>query len=99
MGNEEDLVRLVIILYEGAKTRVRVDCELSEEFEVKVVMQQGSVLSPFLSALMVDVVIVFTIDGALSEFLYADDLILMNEAIKGLRNEFIKWKKAFDSKG
>ena len=34
-------------LYEGAKTRVRVDFELSEEFEVKVGMHQGPVLSPF----------------------------------------------------
>ena len=34
-------------LYEGAKTRVRVDSELSEEFEVKVGIHHGSVLSPF----------------------------------------------------
>ena len=37
------------------RDRVRVDCELSEEFEVKVGMLQGSVLSPFLFALVVDV--------------------------------------------
>ena len=36
-------------LYEGARTRVRVDSDLSEEFEVKVGMHQGSVLSPFLA--------------------------------------------------
>ena len=30
------LVRSVMSLYEGAKTRVRVDSELSEEFEVIV---------------------------------------------------------------
>ena len=33
-----------------AKIRVRVDSELSEELEVKVGINQGSVLSPFLSA-------------------------------------------------
>ena len=32
----EFLVRSVMSLYGGAKTRVRVDFELSEEFEVKV---------------------------------------------------------------
>ena len=37
-------------LYEGTKTRVRVDSELSEEFEAKVGMHQGSVLPPFLFA-------------------------------------------------
>ena len=46
----------VMSLYEGAKTRVRVDSELSEEFEVKVGMHQGSVLSPFLFAVVIDVV-------------------------------------------
>ena len=43
-------------LYEGAKTRVRVDSELLEELEVKVGMHQGSVLSPFLFTVVVDVV-------------------------------------------
>ena len=42
-GIREGLVRSVMSLYEGAKTRVRVDSELSEEFEVKVGMHQGSV--------------------------------------------------------
>ena len=46
-GIPEVLVKSVISCYEGAKTRVRVDSELSEEFEVKVGMHQGSVLSPF----------------------------------------------------
>ena len=32
----EVLVRSVMSLYEGAKTRVRVDSEMSEEFQVKV---------------------------------------------------------------
>ena len=47
-GMPEVLVRSVKSLYEGAKTMVRVDSELSEEFEAKVGMLQRSVLSPFL---------------------------------------------------
>ena len=54
-GILEALVRSVS-LYEGAKTRVRVDSEMSEELEVKAWMHQGSVLSPFLLAVVVDVV-------------------------------------------
>ena len=46
-------------LYEGAKSRVRVDSELSEEFVVNVGMHRGSVLSPFLFAVVVDVVTEF----------------------------------------
>ena len=55
-GIPDVLVRPVMSLYEGAKTSVRVDSKLSEEFEVKVGMYQGSVLSLFLFALVVDVV-------------------------------------------
>ena len=84
-------------LYVGAKTRVRVDSELSEQFEVKVGMHQGSVLSPFLFALVVDVVTEFAREGALSELLYADDLVMMSETIERLRNKFMKWKEAFES--
>ena len=34
-------------LYHGAKSRVRVDCELSEKFQAKVGMHRGSELSSF----------------------------------------------------
>ena len=52
MGKEEERYtrgngeRAVLSLYVGAKIRVRVGLELSEEFEVKVGVHQGSVLSP-----------------------------------------------------
>ena len=58
-GIPEVVVRSVMSMYEGAKTRVSVDSELSEEFEVKVGIHQGSVLSPFHFALVVDVVTEF----------------------------------------
>ena len=78
-GIPEVLVRSVMSLYEGAMTRVIVDSELSEEFEVKVGMLQGSVMSSFLFAAMVDVITEFAREGALSELLYGDELILMSE--------------------
>ena len=73
--------------------------ELSEEFEVKVGMHQGFVLLPFLFALMVNVVTEFVRDGALSELLYADDLVPISESIEGLSDKFLYWKEAFESKG
>ena len=43
-GMPEVWVRSVMSLYEGARTRVRVDSELLVEFQVKVWMHQVSVL-------------------------------------------------------
>ena len=81
----EVLIRSVMSLFEGAFTRVRVSSELSEEFEVKVGMYRESVLSPFLFAVVADVVTEFIRDGALSELLCADDIVLMSETIEGFR--------------
>ena len=49
------------------------DCELSVEFKVEVRMQR-SVLSPFLFAVVVDVVTLVTRECVLGVLLYADDL-------------------------
>ena len=82
-------------LHERVKTRVRVDCELSEEFEIVDGMHKGSVQSPFPFAVVTE----FARDGALYMLLYGDDLILIRETIKGLGNEFLEWKEAFESMG
>ena len=84
-GIPEVLIRSVMSLYEGAKTRVRVDSELSEEFEVKVEMHQGSVLSPFPLTVVVDIVTDLARKVVLRWLQYADDLIQMSDTIAGLR--------------
>ena len=63
-------------------------------------MHQGSALSSFLIAVVVDVVTEFARKDVLSELQYADDdLVLMSETIVGLRNKFYRWKEASESKG
>ena len=62
-------------------------------------MYKRSVLSPFLFAVIVDVVTEFVREGVLSEMLYADDVVLMSETIVGLWNTLLKLKEAFESKG
>ena len=41
----------------------------------------------------------FALDCTLSEFLHADDLVLISWAVEGFRDVFLKWKEAFVSKG
>ena len=47
---------------------------------------------------MVDIVTEFGREDALSGLLYADRLVLIREAIKGLKYKFFKWKEAFGRK-
>ena len=94
MGNEEERNSNSITLIsdesnDGAKTRFRVDSMFSEEFEVKVWMHQGSFLSTFLFAVVVDLVTEFVRECVLSEVLYDDDFVLISETIEGLRNRFL----------
>ena len=55
-GIPEALVAAVMSLYKGVETRVKVGTHLSEEFAVNIGVHQGSVLSPLLFAIVVDVV-------------------------------------------
>ena len=49
--------------------------------------------------MVVDVVTELAREGVLSELLYADDLILMNDTFYGHRDNLLRRKEAFDSKG
>ena len=55
-GLPKVIVRAVMSLNCGAKTKVRVGSELSEEFLVELVVHQESALSPLLFAIVVDVI-------------------------------------------
>ena len=77
-GIPQDLVRLVMSLKLESKKRVNVHSVFSKKIDVKVRMHQASVLLPFLFAFVEDVVTVLTREGALSELLHADDLVLIN---------------------
>ena len=57
-GIPKVILRALTSLYEGARTRVRVGLELSKEFEEKVRVDQGSMLSPLVFAIVVNVVTV-----------------------------------------
>ena len=100
-GLSEIIVWAVMSLYDGAKTRVRVRSAYSEEFEVhvKVGVHQGSVLSPLLFAIVVDVITENARRGVVNELLYADDLVIMRENMEDLKERFWNWKNALESKG
>ena len=83
----------------GAKTKVRVGYELPETFSVQVGINQGSVLSPLLFAIAVDVITKNAREGLMNKIFYADELVLMSENIENLREKFLKWKEALESNG
>ena len=71
----------------------------SEEFEVNVGVHQGSVLSPLLFVIVVDVITENATRGVVNELLYADDLVIMSEDMEDLKERFWNCKDALESKG
>ena len=98
-GLSKVMVWAVISLYDGAKTTVRVGSAYSDEFEVQVGVDQGSVLSPLLFAIVVGVITENARRDVVNELLYADDLVIMSEDIEDLKERFWNWKDALESKG
>ena len=86
-------------MYEKARTTVRTKQGSSEEFEVKVGVHQGSVLSPLLFVAVMEVVTRKVREGLLWELLYADDLVLVAQSIEKLREKVQQWKACMESKG
>ena len=78
-------VRAVMRLYEGARAKIKVGTGMSEAFDVRVGVHQGSVLSPFLFVVVMDVVCGHVMESLLFEILYADDLVLLSETIEELQ--------------
>ena len=72
--------------------------ESSEEFLVQVDVHQGSVLLPLLFAIAVNVISKNAREELMNEILYADALVLMSESRENLKEKFLKWKEAFESK-
>ena len=65
---------------------------------MKVGAHQVAAFSPLRFAIVVDVITESVKNGLMSE-MYADDLVLTSETMKGLREKFWKWKEVFESKG
>ena len=68
-------------------------------FKVKVGVHQGSVLSPLLFIIVVDVLSREAREGLPWEVLFADDLALMAESEQGLMVKLRAWRTAMERKG
>ena len=56
-GVDETYVRIVKDMYEGVTTKIKTRTGVSDSFEVKIGVHQGSALSPYLFILVVDVLL------------------------------------------
>ena len=96
---EEWIVRLVQGMYANVRSHVRVVEGYSEEFEVKVGVHQGSVLSLLLSIIVLEALSREFRSGVPWEDLYADNLVIMADSLEECVRRPLTWKEAMEKKG
>ena len=86
-------------MYANAQSHVRVGEGYSEEFEVKVGVHQGSVLSPLLFIIVLEAISRVFHSGVPWEDLYADHLVIIAESLEKCVRRLLTWKEAWRRKG
>ena len=92
-------MRFVQAMYNNTRSRIRVNNTYSDEFGVKVGVNQGSVLSPLLFVIVLEALSREFRTGTPWELFYADDLVISAETEEGLKMKLNKWKTEMEAKG
>ncbi|XP_070056567.1 secreted RxLR effector protein 78-like [Nicotiana tomentosiformis] len=79
-------------IYDGSKTRVRILGGDSEHFSVVMGLHQGSALSPFLFAMVMDALIHYIQGEVPWCMLFADDIVLIDESRAGVNERVEVWR-------
>ena len=95
----EKYVEVARNMYTECKTAVRSAVGTTDEFGMEVGLHQGSALSPFLFAMIMDRM---TDDIRLKSplnMMFADDIVICNESREGMGRELEKWRTALEGRG
>src|SRR6478735_8316429 len=96
---DAELIAIIKSMYDGVTTAVKVKDKVSEEFQVKVGVHQGSVLSPLLFIIVMEALSKCIRIGLPCQLLYADDLVLIAESEEDLMEMIKKMKVELELKG
>ena len=86
-------------MYDEATTTVRSAAGLTEEFKVGVGLHQGSALSPFLFAIIIDRLTEDIRKDAPWDMLFADDIVLCRQNHKELEEDLEIWRNSLERRG
>ena len=92
-------VRLIKDMYDGVKTRVRTVGGDSDQFSVMMGVHQGLALSPFLFALVMDVLTRHIQGDVPWCMLFENDIVLIEETRDGVSVQLEVWRQTLESKG
>ncbi|KAK3529445.1 hypothetical protein QTP70_031089, partial [Hemibagrus guttatus] len=98
-GVAEKYVRVVQDMYERSRTVVRCAVGQTEEFNVEVGLHQGSALSPFLFAIVMDQLSEEVRQESPWTMMFADDIVICSESREQVEENLERWRFALERKG
>ena len=98
-GLAEKYVRIVQDMYDDSTTAVRCAVGVTERFEVKVGLHQGSALSPCLFAMMMDRMTDEIREEAPWTMMFADDIVICSESKEQVEEKLESWRYALERRG
>ncbi|KAK3528813.1 hypothetical protein QTP70_011605 [Hemibagrus guttatus] len=98
-GVAEKYVRVVQDMYERSRTVVRCAVGQTEEFKVKVGLHQGSALSPFLFAIVMDQLSEEVRQESPWMMMFADDIVICSESREQVEENLERWRFALERRG
>ncbi|KAK3515567.1 hypothetical protein QTP70_024592 [Hemibagrus guttatus] len=98
-GVAEKYVRVVQDMYERSRTVVRCAVGQTEEFKVEVGLHQGSALSPFLFAIVMDQLSEVVRQESPWTMMFADDLLICSESREQVEENLERWRFALERRG
>ncbi|KAK3535022.1 hypothetical protein QTP70_001979 [Hemibagrus guttatus] len=98
-GVAEKYVRVVQDMYERSRTRVRCAVGQTEEFKVEVGLHQGSALSPFLFAIVMDQLSEEVRQESPWTMMFADDIVICSESRELVEENLERWRFALERRG
>ncbi|KAK3556225.1 hypothetical protein QTP70_006933 [Hemibagrus guttatus] len=91
-GVAEKYVRVVQDMYERSRTVVRCAVGQTEEFKVEVGLHQGSALSPFLFAIVMDQLSEEVRQESPWTMMFADDIVICSESREQVEENLERWR-------
>ncbi|KAK3538646.1 hypothetical protein QTP86_010341 [Hemibagrus guttatus] len=98
-GVAEKYVRVVQDMYERSRTVVRCAVGQIEEFKVEVGLHQGSALSPFLFAIVMDQLSEEVRQESPWTMMFADDIVICSESREQVEENLERWRFALERRG